>query len=169
LSLAIGFTLALNAALVLTFVWPAWAPQTARAALWGVVLVIWLASALSAAWSSRSASEPSRSSLGDAYAEAVTEYLKRNWIEAEQRLARLLKRDPGDCDARLMLATLLRHTARYDEARETLWRLARLADAGRWEPEIQAEHRRLDECIADPAVQDDIVQEEDDGLAGVAA
>ena len=50
-----------------------------------------------------------------------------------------------DVDAHLLLASLLRHTKRLNEAREQLQRLERLDGAEKWQMEIGREHLRLDD------------------------
>lgn len=49
----------------------------------------------------------------------------------------------GDVQARLLLATLLRRTKRWPEAREQLETLSRLEAAANWEFEIADELERL--------------------------
>jgi thioredoxin-like negative regulator of GroEL len=66
-------------------------------------------------------------------------YLKGNWFEAEYLLSGLLAANPRDVDAGLMLATLWRHTGRFDEALEGLARLERCEDAKKWQWEIGQE------------------------------
>ena len=63
------------------------------------------------------------------FREALSEYLQGSWFEAETILGRLLHLYPRDVEARLLLATLLRHTRRYQEALDQLDRLERLRDA----------------------------------------
>ena len=70
-------------------------------------------------------------------------YLHGNWYEAEETLVQLLRRDPNDVDARLMLATLMRHTERFDDARGQLKQLQRLEAAGKWQLEIRREWEYL--------------------------
>ena len=77
------------------------------------------------------------------FRQAVGEYLKGNWFEAENLFVQLLRRDPNDVDARLKLATLLRHSGRHDEAHRTLRLLSRTHRASKWETEIQHELKRL--------------------------
>ena len=55
----------------------------------------------------------------------------------------LLRREQRDVDARLMLATLMRHTARADEAMKQLDLLASLDGAEKWELEIRRERELL--------------------------
>jgi cytochrome c-type biogenesis protein CcmH/NrfG len=72
--------------------------------------------------------------------------LKGNWFEAERELNKLLRRDNRDLEARLMLATLLRHTKRFDEATRQLNVLVRLEGAKRWELEIRREGELITEA-----------------------
>ena len=46
------------------------------------------------------------------FREAQAAYLAGDWVSAEQTLLKLLKHDPRDAEARLMLATLWRHEGR---------------------------------------------------------
>jgi cytochrome c-type biogenesis protein CcmH/NrfG len=69
--------------------------------------------------------------------------LRGNWFETECVLAGLLRRDLRDVDARMMLATLYRHTGRIDEAVEELDRLERIDEAAKWALEIARERRWL--------------------------
>jgi hypothetical protein len=63
-------------------------------------------------------------------------------------LVRQLKGQPGDVESRLLLATLLRHIKRYDEARRELAHLEKLERALPWQTEIAAERHWLDELSA---------------------
>jgi hypothetical protein len=84
--------------------------------------------------------EPAQDEAGqDLFRSAQSEYLRGNWFQAEAILLRLLERDPRDAEARLLLATLLRHTKRFKEAREQLACLARFESAERWTEEIERE------------------------------
>ncbi len=75
--------------------------------------------------------------------------MKGNWFEAENVLVQLLRRDPNDVDARLKLATLLRHSGRHDEARRALRLLSRTDGTSKWKIEIQHELERLSEPTDD--------------------
>jgi thioredoxin-like negative regulator of GroEL len=77
------------------------------------------------------------------YQQAQSEYLKGHWYEAETLLAQLLQVDGRDVDSRLMLATLYRHTERYEEAISALTTLQRLESAEKWEFEINQELHQL--------------------------
>jgi cytochrome c-type biogenesis protein CcmH/NrfG len=78
-------------------------------------------------------------------AKAQQEYLKRDWFETEVLLQRVLRDDRDDVDARLMLATLYRHTGRLEEADETLSQLERMEGAGKWKLEISRERNLISE------------------------
>jgi cytochrome c-type biogenesis protein CcmH/NrfG len=80
------------------------------------------------------------------FPQALGEYLKGNWYEAESICHQLLRGKVRDVEAQLMLATILRHTGRYAEARARLDDLQRLDDAAKWEWEIANELERLVEA-----------------------
>ncbi len=79
----------------------------------------------------------------DLFRQALGEYLKGAWFEAESILGRLVAKDPRDVDARLMLATLLRHTDRPADAQRQLEELDRLEKAEKWRAEIDREWQIL--------------------------
>ena len=56
---------------------------------------------------------------------------------------RLVARNVKDVDARLMRATLKRHTGRIDEAREELDSLQRFEASAKWQEEIRLEREAL--------------------------
>jgi cytochrome c-type biogenesis protein CcmH/NrfG len=76
------------------------------------------------------------------------EYLKGAWFEAESLLGKLVAQDHRDVDARLMLASLLRHTRRPLEARRQLDELQRLEKAEKWQVEIERERQLLKQAEA---------------------
>jgi len=75
---------------------------------------------------------------------AQTEYLQGDWYEAEKSLLLMLQEQPLDADARIMLASLYRHTKRPDLARRELKRLRQQEPTGKWQMEIEHELQRLD-------------------------
>ena len=79
----------------------------------------------------------------DAFPDAQQHYLQGNWFEAECCLTMLLRKNPRDIEALLMLATLYRHKQRYDEAESLLKELDLLEDASPWKFEIRSEKRKL--------------------------
>jgi hypothetical protein len=139
LALAVGFAILLNVLLLATFVWVELVDPRQLRLAWLAAGLVWIGSAVVSAWHGRGLA-PRRASTAEAmFREALGEYLRENWFEAERLLGRLLHLQPRDVEAGLLLATLLRHTKRYHEAIDQLDRLELVADAGRWNREIQAE------------------------------
>jgi hypothetical protein len=147
---AVSFSLLLNFAIVISFVWPELVSPTVRSAFWWGLAGIWLAST---AWSVRCLRFESvglqQSDLDALYVQAQEECLRGDWYPAEATLRKLLRADSQDADGRLMLATLLRHTERSDEARRELKRVEQLESAEKWQLEIQQEYERLAATAAD--------------------
>jgi len=140
----------LNLALAATLLWSELLPEALRTALWLLVAMLWGGSG-AVAWRVVSRGGSSREQPGcDAmFHRAMEQYLKGDWFETEKTLRKLLRYDPRDVDARLMLATLLRHVGRLDEALAELEGLSRLEPAQKWELEI----RRERELIAEAQVE----------------
>lgn len=143
---ALGFTLLLNAALVSKGVWPELGNAWVRNGLWYAVLGFWLASCIwmavqfaSGKWQSIDAT------VDQLFQTAQTAYLRGQWYQAEATLLRLLRREPNDAEALLLLVTLKRHTKQFDEARRTLAQLERLDAGRRWWFEIHREKQLLEE------------------------
>ena len=106
--------------------------------------MIWAGSGIFVAWTGglRDSSAAVRT-RDDLFRAALGEYLKGAWFEAESLLGQLVAQDNRDVDARLMLASLLRHTRRPLEARRQLDELDRLEKAARWQVEIERERQLL--------------------------
>jgi len=141
---ALGFTLLLNSALISKGVWPELGNAWFRYGIWLAVLGFWFVNAIwmgvqfaSGSWQSQDAS------LEELFQSAQSSYLQGQWYQAEATLLRLLRREPNDAEALLMLATLKRHTEQFDLARQTLVRLERLDAGGRWWHEIHREKMLL--------------------------
>jgi len=147
LVLAMTFGVLLNVVLVTSFGWTELVAPAARATSWAVLAAFWaVATAVSYRAIGRPRAEPEEvTAEGDLLlVEAQGEYLRGNWLDAERLLRQLLRNSNSDVDARLMLATLLRHTRRLDEARLELDRLERLEDAAKWRHEIEQERRQVE-------------------------
>lgn len=150
LAVAVGFTLLANFTFVLSYGWTGLATPAQRGALWFVVGAVWLGSAAANyLWWLRQANESVERSSPGLFQEALDGYLRGDWLAAEAGFDRLLAADPRDADALLMLATLYRHTRRYDEARAALSRLERLDAAQKWQLEMDVERQRLAEVDAE--------------------
>jgi len=151
---------ALNLALLCSFGFSELMAPAVRMALWGAVATVWIAAAgYSVLFESRRPAYEEPEPGKDAFAEAVEHYLKGDYFQAERILTGLLRRNTRDLDARLMLATLMRHTGRNVEAAEQLDLLERCEGAGKWEMEIRRERELSTEATAG---QKDIDEETND-------
>jgi tetratricopeptide (TPR) repeat protein len=149
---AIGFALLFNLCLVCTFVWNDLIPDGYHVLLAATTSMYWVLGWVDSNrfLGNRSLLPASHRQL-DLFLAARGEYLRGEWEKSEELLSRILADDPRDVEARLMLATLMRHRGRIDEAREHLRRLQRLERAGYWNMEIEREWmalRRMESEIA---------------------
>lgn len=140
LAAAIGFSVLLNMCLVSLLIWPAWIPSGLQRLLWLLAGIGWLSGfvdSLRHVWrrASMSAEDPQL----DLFLAARGEYLRGEWAKTEEYLREILSETPRDVESRLMLATLMRHQGRPDEAREHLRNLQRMEGATQWNMEIQRE------------------------------
>jgi tetratricopeptide (TPR) repeat protein len=142
LCLSAGFAILLNLVVVATWGWIELLDAPLLFAAWTGTVLFWLVSLFSGMRQILAllrVSDPN--SLADLFRTAQGEYLKGNWFEAESALNQLLELHPGDADAHLLLASLLRRTGHAKEARERLKKLATLAAADKWQLEIAREWR----------------------------
>lgn len=146
LATSLLFAVLLNFSLVVTFVWFETISPEARLGLWSALGAAWIGCSI-LAWRARAPETPEDKMIAtvDLFRRAQGEYLQGNWVEAELQLLRLLEEHHEDCDARLLLATLYRHTRRYDEARRELAHLEQLDTAVKWRWEIAREQEELRE------------------------
>jgi hypothetical protein len=154
LAVAVAVGALLNLALLATFVWTELLAEGLRKSLWLGLLIGWPAAALfSAAWLRRQVGRERPDAPGETggatLEEAQGHYLKGNWFEAERVLGILLRRNTRDLEARLLLATMYRHTRRFDEAARQLDSLGRCEGAEKWEWEICRERELLAEARKD--------------------
>jgi hypothetical protein len=144
LIVAVGAAGLVNLALASSLVWSELLPGRVRTGAWLAVALLWAGSAGFSRWGERRKTvQEENPRTDDAYLEATEHYLKGNWFEAECRLRKLLRDEPRDLEAGLMLATLLRHTGRLAEAAQQLDRLQRLDGWERWAMEIGRERAYL--------------------------
>ncbi len=156
LAAAVAAAALLNLALLDSFVWCELIGPDLRRALWIALGMAWIISVVySVVWSHRQAETDS---TGDTFSEALAQYLKGNWFEAEQALGRLLRSNARDLDARLMLATLLRHTGRLEEASAALDQLSCFEGVEKWELEIRRERELLAEAWKNKFEENDNVR-----------
>ena len=84
-----------------------------------------------------------RDSSHTLFNQAQREYLRGHWTEAESLLKRRLKLAERDIEARLLLATLFRHTERLDWASEQLLQLEKYDESVHWNFEIRRERELI--------------------------
>ena len=120
-----------------------------RSAVWAAGGGVWLiAVGCSAVWCGRWRATAGSRPGNDVFGEAVNHYLRGDYFQAELSLQGLLRANIRDLDARLLLATLLRHTGRTEEAINQLDTLVRFDGAAKWEVEIEHERELLAEAKA---------------------
>jgi len=144
LILSLALAVVLDVALVGTFGWNELFTPVVRNALWVSLGIMWLVAVVyTANWDPYAGAVKPSAKKGDGFGEALDYYLKGNWFEAERSLAGLLKGHPQDLDARMMLATLFRHTGRWEEAQQQLDWLQKAEGSQKWELEIWRERQGL--------------------------
>jgi len=146
LASAVAAAVVLNAVLLGTWFWTDLFAPRLHIIGWVFLGVAWSLAAGYWAWSDRQRAASSRKTSGNVFEEALEDYLKGNWFEAERKLNLLLRRDERDLEARLLMATLLRHAKRFDDATHQLNLLVRLDGAHRWASEIHREGELLMEA-----------------------
>lgn len=150
LGVAVMSAVLLNVALLSTFAWSELLVGPLRIAIWLFTIGAWV---VSAGWSLAKRLRPGgppEDPGRDTLEAAIERYLKGEWFETEQILMNLLRRNEDDVEAELMLATLLRHRGRYDEAAKRLERLEAADNAWRWEWEICRERQLLAQGASEP-------------------
>jgi len=153
LAAAAAFTLLLNFAFVVTFVWPelfspTLPPWLLLGVAWVSVLCFWIAGWRASSRVLQQVKPAMAETLVETeklFCEAQTEYLKGHWLEAEALLDRTLALRANDVEARLLRATLFRRTARLEGAKQLLVGLMENEAAARWRYEIAEEQRRIEE------------------------
>lgn len=158
---AVAFAAALNLGLLSVLLWRESLPGWLLVAGWVAMGLIWLVCAwhgwtLLPSFCGLDASPDQE----DLFVRAQREYLNRHWLEAEELLATLLARRDRDAEARLLLATLYRHTGRLAEADQCLTRLECMDGGQRWCVEL-ARERQLLESMS-PTVSSETERGEDD-------
>jgi hypothetical protein len=162
LLVAVGFTALLNVWLLATVVFVEWFTLQERIAGFAILTTVWLVAwrisvsqhrAVEAAASELLSAEqtetdhpavaPSRGVSEQLYQAALHSYLQGDWVATERNLLGVLKENPRDVEARLMLATLWRRQGRGAEALRQLDRLERLEASEKWTNEIACERTEI--------------------------
>ena len=138
---AILFGGLLQVALVTNLVWPEIVSSQTRWLVVGSLAAIWI-------YSFVCTYRRLPFLLGDQHAtdldalfrQAQTEYLRRNWDQAERLLRHVLDVNDTDVDARLLFVTLLRRSGREREGLDQLQEMTRFAASDKWRFEIAREN-----------------------------
>ncbi len=149
LVLCVGFGWAISLLLLATFVWPEWIAPLLVNSLWLAFVVFWMAETARSMWTFKSLSGASGQCDSAAFLEAQAHYIKGNWFEAEALLLRIIQQTPRDAETQLLLASVLRHTRRWQAALRRLDQLEFLQAASGWRFEIQQERALLERAMAE--------------------
>ncbi len=147
LALAVGIAAAFNALLVTTFGWSELIEPKWRTILWVGFVGLWTAAWIWSFWAFRRYAALTAQLPTDEFVSAMEHYLKGDYHQAEQLFRRLLHKNQRDLDARLMLATLLRRSKRFEEAAKELNNLAQLEGSEKWELEITRERKLIADAM----------------------
>lgn len=143
LASAVAAAALVDVLLLSTLVWVEWfSPVTVKLG-WLAAGVVWISAAIMTAREQAKKRHAASNSDEDLFRRAQAEYLQGDYFQAEATLAELLASNSRDAEGRLLLATLLRHSRRYDEAEDQLKQLSRFETAARWHIEITSERARL--------------------------
>ena len=150
LVLALSFAVALDMAIMATWIWTEFFELPLVIGLWAGVAVVWVIATVSAAATFPAPLQTGPNAAADALFTAARDaYLARDWLAAETKLRSLLVVRPTDGEAQLLLGTLLRRVGRLREARAALEALSR-SDAGApWRSAIARELGRVAEAPDD--------------------
>ncbi len=154
LALATAFTLLASFILSATVVWDELVGPGRSSALWGGLAAGWLALLFVAKRSAPRTAVAAGGAASDLFPAALAEYLQGNWLDAELLARQQIDLIPSDVEASLVLAATLRHTNRFDEARETLDSASLWDRAAGWKLEIDSQYERLsakENRLAEPA------------------
>lgn len=147
LGMAVIAAALLNVLIVGTFGWSELIVPDLRNLLWVSLAIVWGGAAIASAVKlRRQVAAGDGGSSADLFNQAVDLYLKGDYYQTERLLYKLLGKDARDLDARLLLATLLRHTGRIEEASKQLDQLLCFDGSEKWELEIKRELELLAEA-----------------------
>ncbi len=155
LMVAIGFSLLLNLAIISSFIWTeVFFDRGFSAVAWPILLMFWTVTAwlafqnLPDVMSVKTLTQQTIFEHPDTlFIDARSEYLKGHWQQAEALLLKRLLQTPRDIEARLMLATLYRHTRQFDNAWAQLDSIGDFDESATWQPELLRERKLLELVI----------------------
>jgi len=144
LVLALAFAVALDMAIMATWVWTEFLELPIVIGLWAGVAAVWVIATVSAATTFPAPLQTGPDAAADSLFTAARDaYLARDWLAAETTLRSLLIVRPTDGEAQLLLGTLLRRVGRLKEARAALEALSRSDAGAAWRSAIVRELDRL--------------------------
>ena len=144
LALALLFGALAQATLFANFFWSDYLSGYLRASTGVVFIIAWIfLGAVASGRLKRYEKSLLYDAEGELFLEAQTHYLRGEWFETECALKSVLKKNPQDAEALLLLATLYRHIQRFSEARQTLAALEKLEAADYWRYEIRLEKEAI--------------------------
>lgn len=160
LLLAVGFAIVLNLALISSFIWPQCLGETFPIVAWPTVLILWTVavyvsvSTLPDVMSVVSTANVSADEMSDTlFIQAQREYLSGDWQAAESLLRQRLSRFPRDVESRLLLATLLRHDRRLEQASDQLDTMQKFDESHAWDFEIRRERKLIQLIVEHDAAE----------------
>jgi tetratricopeptide (TPR) repeat protein len=154
LVISLLFALLLDVLLVANFYWTAMITTGQRNILLIVFFVAWFGLFSVAALKSRFLNAMLKTDEKDKmFREAILLYLRGDWFGTESLVLPLIKKNPRDIEMLLLLATLYRHTQRYDEALAILDKLNLFENAGHWFPEMETERKLIAEEFAEKSAE----------------
>jgi len=149
LVLALAFAIALDVAIIATWIWTEFLELPIVVGLWSGVAVVWAIATVSAATTFPVPLQSGPDAAADALFTAARDaYLGRDWLSAETKLRSLLVVRPTDGEAQLLLGTLLRRVGRLKEARAALEALSRSDVGSAWQAAISRELGRIEAADA---------------------
>jgi hypothetical protein len=154
LGVAIIAAVLICAVILGSFGWTELITPGVRNTLWGSLVLVWcIAGIVSAVKLRHDAAKDETGKCENPFGQAVDLYLKGDYYQVERVLNSLLVENPRDLEASLMLATVLRHTGRFDEASRQLDQLICFDGAEKWELEIETERELVSAYVKNMRVQ----------------
>ncbi|MDR2117522.1 MAG: hypothetical protein LBP87_14190 [Planctomycetaceae bacterium] len=154
LIIALLFALLLDGVLIANFYWTAMITTSQRNILLIVFFIAWFGLFTVAVLRSQFLNAISKTDEKDTiFREAISFYLRGDWFGAESLILPVLKKNPRDIEILLLLATLYRHTQRYNEALEILDKLSLFENANHWFPEMETERKLIAEESAETSTE----------------
>lgn len=146
LLMAILFAMALNMALVATFLWPEWLSPWSTRMLWLTLILVSPAAAIRnyLCWQELQSGPQPDSELDDAFVEAQACYLRGDYFEAEAALHRIFAAGKQDIESAILMISILRRTRRWAQALYCIDRLLLLDGAAPWQYELTQERRSIE-------------------------